>query len=328
MNQPDISEQIRQLQEKSNGMGQSLPDFLQGVLYARHDNYWDYLNLEALLSLQRPKTDFPDEMVFVTYHQACELYFKLILWEMQQLCELKEAKTAYFIEKIQRVIRYYENLVFSFDIVAKGLDQAQFAKFRLSLFPASGFQSVQYRLMEFYCTDLHNLVSSEEKEQVKKTDKIPALYKKLYWQNTNGHPKENNKNLSSRHFQQKYQRCLLQKAREMQHTNINRIYAKYFADSPDRELVGAHLKKLDVVANIKWRLAHFKVVARHLQRKGIEKGTGNVHWKKYLPPHYQKIIYFPDFWTAEEKEHWGLHFAMQAMGHEEPLHDHSTLDII
>lgn len=309
-------------------MGQGLPDFLQGVVYMRHESYWDYLNLEALLSLQRPKTDIPDEMVFVTYHQTCELYFKMILWEMQQLCAMTTADAGYFTEKLQRIIRYYENLVFSFDIVAKGLDQAQFARFRLSLFPASGFQSVQYRIMEFYCTSLQHLTAREDKQRTAPENKIAALYKKLYWQQANGQQKGGVKNLSNQLFQQKYQSMLLQKAKELQDTNIWRLFLKHFANGPGRDTIEAHLKKLDVVANIKWRLAHFKVVARHLQRKGIDKGTGNVHWKKYLPPHYQKIIYFPDLWTAEEKENWGLQFAAQVMTQEEPQHGQFTLDII
>jgi tryptophan 2,3-dioxygenase len=328
--EPDISEQITKLQEKSAAIGQPLPDFLQGVLHTRKENYWDYLNLESLLSLQRPKTDFPDELIFVTYHQVCELYFKLILWEMAQISNMQESNAGFFVEKIQRIVRYYENLVFSFDIMLKGLDQVQFSKFRVSLFPASGFQSVQYRFMEFGCTDLYNLVSEDERPQLQPDEKLSRLFKKLYWQKANINAKTKKKDLSGEMFQQKYEACLFQKAKELQHININRIFLKYFSEGPDSDIIGTHLKKLDVLANIKWRLAHFKVAARHLQKKGMEKGTGGTNWKKYLPPHYQKIVFFPGLWTSEEKENWGLHFAMQAMTPDttEPQPDHRTLDII
>jgi tryptophan 2,3-dioxygenase len=45
--------------------------------------YWDYIEVETLISLQKPKTQYPDEIIFITYHQICELYFKLIIQEIQ-----------------------------------------------------------------------------------------------------------------------------------------------------------------------------------------------------------------------------------------------------
>lgn len=63
--------------------------YLDGLLYADVTTYWDYIELDTLLSLQKPKTRFPDEVVFIMYHQITELYFKLSLREFQQLGEKK-----------------------------------------------------------------------------------------------------------------------------------------------------------------------------------------------------------------------------------------------
>jgi tryptophan 2,3-dioxygenase len=260
-------------------------------------------------------------MIFVTYHQVCELYFSLILLEMEQVAAIQSADTAFFIEKVQRIIRYYENLVFSFDIMLKGLDPAQFAKFRLVLFPSSGFQSVQYRLIEFHATDLHNLVDATHRPELKPKEKTSALYKKLYWQFAAGRA-TGKKDLAATLFQQKYGSTLLRKAHELRTTNINRVFHTWFAQLPERDTIEPHLKKLDVMANVRWRLAHLRTAARHLQKKGIDMGTAGTNWKKYLPPHFQKIIFFPELWTQEEKDNWGHQFLMQVMN-PDPKPDHA-----
>jgi tryptophan 2,3-dioxygenase len=59
--------------------------YLDGLLTSNVTSYWEYINVETLLSLQRPKTDFPDELIFIIYHQITELYFKLSLHELVQI---------------------------------------------------------------------------------------------------------------------------------------------------------------------------------------------------------------------------------------------------
>ena len=81
----EIKNKISQLGEKYGATGQSLKAYLDGLLYSDYLSYWDYIHLDTLLSLQRPKTDFPDEKIFIIYHQITELYFKLIINELEQI---------------------------------------------------------------------------------------------------------------------------------------------------------------------------------------------------------------------------------------------------
>src|SRR3954466_15702582 len=81
----DLLEQLKKLQAKYDFMGQDITSYLDGLLYSDYLTYWDYIHLDTLLSLQNPKTKFPDEKVFIVYHQITELYFKLILWEIEQI---------------------------------------------------------------------------------------------------------------------------------------------------------------------------------------------------------------------------------------------------
>jgi hypothetical protein len=82
---PEIENKLALLQEKYEAMGQDMSSYLDGLLHADFLTYWDYIHLDTLLSLQSPKTPFPDEEIFIMYHQITELYFKLSLHECKQI---------------------------------------------------------------------------------------------------------------------------------------------------------------------------------------------------------------------------------------------------
>ena len=84
---PAILQKLEALEAKYAAMGQDLSAYLDGLLHADFLTYWDYINLDTLLSLQHPITPFPDESIFIVYHQITELYFKLVLHELEQLAE-------------------------------------------------------------------------------------------------------------------------------------------------------------------------------------------------------------------------------------------------
>ena len=70
---------ITKIKAKYEKNGQDFKAYLEGLLYQEYTNYWDYIQVDTLLSLQKPKTDIPDELIFIMYHQITELYFKLSL---------------------------------------------------------------------------------------------------------------------------------------------------------------------------------------------------------------------------------------------------------
>lgn len=92
----EIADRIDQLEEKYRNSGQDLGSYLDGLLHQRFLTYWDYIHLDTLLSLQIPRTHFPDEEVFIMYHQITELYFKLIIHEQKQLIDDKLQTARFF----------------------------------------------------------------------------------------------------------------------------------------------------------------------------------------------------------------------------------------
>ena len=178
---PEIKQRLELLNEKYGALCQDLLSYLDGLIHADVTTYWDYIQLETLLSLQKPKTKIPDEMVFIMYHQITELYFKLALLEFEQIGNREDLDAKFFIERVTRINRYFEALIVSFDIMIQGMDRDQFLKFRMSLLPASGFQSAQYRQIEIYSTDFLNLVDKRDRVNFKVDDPIETMYSHIYW---------------------------------------------------------------------------------------------------------------------------------------------------
>src|SRR5690606_10922779 len=141
-----------QLKDKYEALNQDLDVHLEGLLDSKPINYWEYIQTDALLSLQNQRTTLPDEMVFLMYHQVNELLFKMILWEIEQVAKNEAIDAAFFEDKLMRVSRYFDMLTSSFNVMREGMDVAQYNKFRNTLTPASGFQSAQYRKIEFAST--------------------------------------------------------------------------------------------------------------------------------------------------------------------------------
>ena len=301
----NLLEQLKKLQAKYDFMGQDIASYLDGLLYSDYLTYWDYIHLETLLSLQNPKTSFPDEKVFIIYHQITELYFKLVLLEIEQIATRQNIDEPFFIERVDRIIRYFKNLENSFDIMVKGLDRDQFQKFRMALLPASGFQSAQYRFIEIGSTDMINLVAMDEREAMRNAD-LKEMVEKLYWKRGATDLSSGSKTLTLQQFESHYMKSFYEAGVKYKDNNLRQIFQRHFADSPSRDSIVTRLKEYDMYVNIFWPLAHMKSAGAYLKKDPeVLKATGGTNWQKYLPPKFQKRMFFPDLWTAQEIEEWG-----------------------
>ncbi len=302
-NDPILQEQIQKLRQKYAAMGQDLSSYLDGLLYSDYLTYWDYIHLDTLLSLQTPKTHFPDEKVFIIYHQITELYFNLVLWEIQQIVEHPQLDEKFFCARLDRMTRYFQQLVGSFEIMVLGLEKEQFLKFRMSLLPSSGFQSGQYRMIEICSTDLINLVGAKDRETLNEQSSIDQQIEKMYWRSGATELATGKKTLTLQQFEEKYMGQFKEMGDKHRDKNLRKLYLKNFPDSAELK---SRLREFDELANVRWPLAHMKSAAKYLQKDPEDiKATGGTNWQKYLPPRFQKIIFFPELWSEKEKQEWG-----------------------
>jgi tryptophan 2,3-dioxygenase len=312
----NILSRIKLLQKKYSAMGQDLSSYLDGLLHADFLTYWDYIHLDTLLSLQTPRTSFPDEEIFIMYHQITELYFKLSLHELKQIAAQESPDLAFTTKRIQRVNRYFMNLTHSFEVMVDGMEREQFLQFRMSLLPASGFQSAQYRMIEIFATDFINLVDKDHRSKFENGEhSIAEMFKFIYWQAGATELATGKKTLTLDQFEEKYSKQLIDLAESNVKGNLLMIFQKLEAAGADLEELKTALRALDLLVNVNWPLSHYKSAVRYLQKDPEDiKATGGTNWQKYLPPRFQKRIFYPTLWSEQEKADWGKAWVDDILG--------------
>lgn len=314
-----LSEKLNQLKEKFDEDGQDINVHLDGLYHSNYLKYWDYIGLDTLLSLQKTKTSFPDELIFIVYHQITELYFKMVLHEIKLLCEAKDLEHEFFLKKMKRINWYFGHLIQSFDVISVGMENEQFMKFRNALHPASGFQSVQYRMIEIMSSDFINLVNKDQRADYTDYSTIDEMYENIYWRHGATDLKTGRKTLTLRMFEDQYSKKLIRLANKYKNKNLYSIYKRLDTEAQENQETIAILKRFDTFVNINWPLAHYKYAVRYLIKKdGALTATGGTNWQKYLPPKFQKQIFFPSLYTSEEIENWGKTWVeMEVFGYTE-----------
>ncbi len=303
---PELHEKLEQLNLKYASLGENLNSYLEGLLYADVTTYWDYIQLDTLLTLQKPKTNFPDETVFIMYHQITELYFKLALREFEQIGSKTELTKEFFISRVTRINRYFDALIKSFEIMIEGMDREEFLKFRMSLLPASGFQSAQYRQIEIYSTDFLQLVAKDQRSNFSQADTIEAMFEHIYWKEGATEVATGKKTLTLTQFEEKYRTSFIELGEKCRTKNLWQAYLRLNPTDQTDERVKKALRENDTNVNVNWPLAHYKSAVRYLARDTQDvAATGGTNWQKYLPPRFQKRIFYPKLWTSEEHENWG-----------------------
>ena len=117
--------------------------------YARDMSYGDYLGMDALLATHNPLSDAHDEMLFIVQHQTSELWMRLILHELNAARELmSKGRHDQVFKMLTRVARIFEQLNNAWDVL-RTMTPSDYTTFREALGASSGFQSHQYRLIEF-----------------------------------------------------------------------------------------------------------------------------------------------------------------------------------
>lgn len=310
---PEIKQRLEQLQEKYSAMGQDMVSYLDGLLYADFLTYWDYIHLDTLLSLQSPKTPFPDEEIFIMYHQITELYFKLCLHECKQISDHPSLTAEFFTERLKRINSYFQALTHSFDIMVEGMEKEQFLKFRMSLLPASGFQSGQYRLIEIYSTDFIQLVAQDKRLELQHSTE-EEQFKSIYWKFGATELSTGKQTLTLKQFEKKYADDFISLAKKTKDSNFRALYRKLQESGLSTPELETQLRHLDTQINVNWPLVHYKSAVRYLHRQPEEiKATGGTNWQKYLPPRFQKRIFYPELWTEEQVENWGKNWVLSVL---------------
>ena len=117
--------------------------------FSRDMSYGDYLHLDALLDAQHRRSDSHDEMLFIVQHQVSELWMKLLLHELEAaIAAIAGDRLQASFKMLARISKIMEQLVHAWDVLAT-MTPPEYSRMRPSLASSSGFQSWQYRSIEF-----------------------------------------------------------------------------------------------------------------------------------------------------------------------------------
>lgn len=294
---------IDAIQNKYEALGEQPETYLNGLLQAKPITYWDYIQVDTLLSLQKTRTDYKDEKIFVMYHQVTELSLNMMIHELEQLSEGENLSEAVWMNKLERLKRYTRMLITSFDIMKYGMDYDDYNIFRASLTPASGFQSASFRYLELYCTRLPNLINEMGKQRLPENPTLDDYFENIYWKDAGLNRKTGKMSTTLRLFVEKYEDSFKLLATRVSGKTLEERVEQM--ENPSEALT-QQLKEFDYLYNVAWPIVHLETAQFYLDNKGEEKAaTGGSEWKKYLHPKYQQRKFFPKLWTAEEIENWG-----------------------
>jgi len=135
-------------------------------------SYGDYLCADQLLSIQNLRSEAHDEMLFIIQHQTSELWMKLVLHEMSSArVALQQGNLSGMSKMLARVSRIFEQLNNQWDVL-RTMTPADYTTFRDALGPSSGFQSHQYRMIEF-------VLGNRNANMIKPHEHVPALMVEL-----------------------------------------------------------------------------------------------------------------------------------------------------
>ncbi|MDG1098283.1 MAG: tryptophan 2,3-dioxygenase family protein [Bacteroidia bacterium] len=293
---------IKKIEKKYEALDENPETYLNGLLQAKPINYWDYVEVDTLLSLQKPRTDYKDESIFIMYHQVTELVLKMMVHEIKQLV-FEPFEDAKWVDKINRLNRYTSMLITSFEVMRSGMNYDDYNIFRSTLTPASGFQSAQFRFIEIYCTRLENLVNTKGKERLGKEPSTEEYFNQIYWRDAGLNHKTGKSSLTLRQFEEKYLDDFIALATKMKGNTLEDQMIKLENRS---EALNDKFREFDHMYNVQWPMVHLKTAQHYLDKKGENKAsTGGSDWKKYLHPKFQQRKFFPTLWTSREITQWG-----------------------
>lgn len=254
-------------------------------------SYGDYLALEELLASQRPLTPAHDEVLFIVIHQVSELWMKLIIHELQTAMHLIGQGTIDpSLKMLTRVCRAQEQMTDAWEVL-KTMTPADYLEFRSSFGQASGFQSHQYRLIEFLLGNRNPFMlrphehHPEHHKLLSEALQSPSLYDlalKLLAKAGFEIPKE----VLERDFSKPYEA----------HPAVLEAWLRVYRDTQQHwDLYYLAEKLIDLEDNFRrWRFNHLTTVERMI---GYKRGSGGTAGVGYLKKALE-VVLFPELWQV------------------------------
>lgn len=254
-------------------------------------SYGQYLDLDKLLTAQQLRSDKHDEMMFIIIHQASELWMKLSIHELTAAMTcLKEDKLGTAMKMIARIARIQEQLTQSWNVLST-MTPTDYLSFRDRLGESSGFQSYQYRMIEFS-------LGNKNREMIKAHQGHPEIYDQVKTV------------LEAPSLYDLTLQLLSRRGFDLPDDYLNRDWSQAYKSNKQVEAAWKDIylncekhwdlydwaeKLVDLEHRFQtWRFAHMKTVERII---GFRRGTGGTSGVSYLVKALD-LRFFPELWTV------------------------------
>ena len=258
--------------------------------FSREMSYGDYLHLDEILGAQHPLSADQNEMLFIIQHQASELWMKLMLHELRDaIACLAQDDCAAALKMLARVSHILTQLVQAWDVLST-MTPPEYAAIRPSLSNSSGFQSWQYRCIEFLMGNKNAAMLQPHAHHAARLAQVKADYARpsLY--------DEALRLLARRGFP--VPASCTQRDWSMPHVPSQKVEAAWLAvyQAPTRhwDLYQLAEKLTDLEQGVRlWRFRHVSTVERVI---GFKRGTGGTSGVSYLRRVLDQVL-FPELWS-------------------------------
>ncbi|MDH3270926.1 MAG: tryptophan 2,3-dioxygenase family protein [Gemmatimonadota bacterium] len=254
--------------------------------------YGKYLKIEELLSLQQPRDEVEhDEMLFIVIHQVYELWFKEVLHELDYCCRLLVAGDAPRAQHtLKRVLTILKVLVSQLDIL-ETMTPTEFLTFRERLDSASGFQSDQFRQLEFLLGHKSAAAVQRFEEGTRAREVLEARWKApTLWDAVLEYLARSGYSIPESELERDVT------ARIEPSEGVQDALLEVYRNDPRNAELCERMVDLDEGIQ-EWRYRHVKMVERTI---GSKMGTGGSAGSKYLRTTLQQPL-FPDLWEIRAR---------------------------
>lgn len=265
--------------------------------------YGSYLKVSELLDLQSPRTEHRDELLFIIMHQVYELWFKQMMHELQGACAYLDRDEAQRASQLFERIHKIQHLLIEQIPLMETMFSSEFARFRDALRPASGFQSVQFRKIEFLCGNKNpKMLALVGEDEAAKAEMAKYLDRPTPYDHFLRHlAREDNRIFHVPDDVLNRDTNLPHEVDERLVATLEVLYRKQNMTAKDERYyaqfrVAEHLLEFDEKFSI-WRFHHVKMVERMI---GSGMGTGGSSGAKYLASTLSRT-YFPDLWAVRSR---------------------------
>lgn len=254
-------------------------------------SYGKYLRLDTILSQQELLTGEHDEMLFIVIHQVAELWMKLVIHEIEAASRrIAQNEVRPALKMLTRVSRTQEQLIEAWSVLAT-MTPADYLVFRDKLGHSSGFQSYQYRTIEFRLGNKNAAMARVHKDNpVAHAMVTEALTRPSIWDETLAFLARKGYNIPKdrleRDWSEAYKPC----------EQVEAVWREIYSNSDTHwEAYELGEKLVDVEHKFQqWRFNHMKTVERII---GFRKGTGGTAGVGYLVKALD-LRFFPEIWTV------------------------------